>query len=154
MRRERSFRKAAKRRIDDSTHAGRSLAARHDGVLAAYDRLLAHVRGRTTLLRASERPWDCRTTLNAGVLTLALHHADWLRPVETWFPTADKAWPQFTELAHHLFARYAVPAFMTSVWFDLPPGEVLPQNSGWSSAANSRAIRGCGPSPSCWPAGR
>jgi hypothetical protein len=130
VRRERSFRTTVKRQIDDSIHAGRSLAARHDGVLPSYERLLLHVRSRSTLLRASQRPHDYRTGLNAGLLALALHQADWLRPPESWVPTTQIIWPQFTELAHHLFARYPVPAFMTSVWFDLPPGEALPQH-GW-----------------------
>jgi hypothetical protein len=144
VRRERSFRQAAKRRIDDSIHAARSLAARHDGVLAAYERLLSRVRSRTTLLRASERPRDCRTALNAGLLALAVHHVDWLRPVETWAPTDNKAWPQFSALAQHLLARYAIPACMTSVWFDLPPGEVLPQHGWYKHLGLGKSIRTAG----------
>ena len=87
MRREGSFRKTHKQRLDGSIHAGRSLAGRHDGALLAYERMLGHVQSVTTLLRTSARPRDCHTALNAGLHALALHHADWLRPVETWFPT-------------------------------------------------------------------
>jgi hypothetical protein len=54
---------------------------------------------------------------------LALHHADWLRPVEVWKPTGTSAWPQFTSLSQHLFAKYPIPVFMTSAWFGLPTGE-------------------------------
>lgn len=144
MRRDRSLRKFAKHQLDDAIHAGRLLAARHHGTLAAYERLLAHVRSRTTLLRASDRPRDYRTKWNAGLLALALHHADWLRPVETWLPADQRAWPQFTQLAHHLFARYAVPAFMTSVWFELPPGAVLPQHGWYKHLGLGQNIRTAG----------
>ena len=144
MRREGSFRKTHKHRLDGSIHAGRSLAGRHDGALLAYERLLRHVQSVTTLLRTSERPRDCHTALNAGLHALALHHADWLRPVETWFPTTQKVWPQFTALAHHLFARFPVPPFMTSVWFDLPPGEILPQHGWYKHLGLGQNIRTAG----------
>jgi hypothetical protein len=130
MRREVSFRRNAKRLLDGSIHAARSLAGRHHGALPAYERLLRHVQTVTCLLRPTGRAMGGRTPLNTGLLALALHHADWLRPVEAWLPTTNNAWPQFTSLAHHLFARYPVPPFMTSVWFDPSPGEVLPQH-GW-----------------------
>jgi hypothetical protein len=141
MRRQGSFRLTAKRQLDDSIHAGRSLAGRHDGALPAYERLLRQVQTRTNLLHPSDRAADSRNALNAGLLALALHHADWLRPVETWFPTRQNAWPLFTTLAHHLLALYPVPAFMTSVWFDLPPGEVLPQHSWYKLLGRGRNIR-------------
>jgi hypothetical protein len=128
MRREGSFRQTAKQQLDDSIHAGRSLAARHGGVLPAYERVLWHVQTRTTLLHPSDRAGDNRNRFNAGLLALALYHGDWLRPVESWHPVKQNAWPQFSSLAQHLLARYPVPPFMTSAWFDLPPGEKLPQH--------------------------
>jgi PcfJ-like protein len=144
MRREGSFRKTAKQRLDDAIHAGRIIAARHDGALPAYERLLRHVHKVTTLLRTSERPRDCLTAINAGLHALALHHADWLRPVEAWCPRSQRVWPQFTDLAHHLFARFPVPQFMTSVWFDLPPGEVLPQHAWYKHLGLGKNIRTAG----------
>ncbi len=144
MRREGSFRQTAKQLLDGSIHAARSLARRHDRAIPAYERLLRQVQRQTTLLRTSERPRDYRTSLNAGLLALALHHADWLRPAETWFPTTPKTWPQFTSLAHHLFARYPVPPFMTSVWFDLPPGEILPQHGWYKHLGLGHSIRTAG----------
>src|SRR5258708_2912795 len=102
MRREGSVRQNAKQLLDDSIHAGRSLASAHEGALPAYERLLRQVQSRTRLLCPSDRAGDCRTSLNAGLLALTLHHADWLRPMESWFPTTHNAWPQFTSLAHHL----------------------------------------------------
>src|SRR6266545_761977 len=144
MRREGSFRQTAKQLLDGSIHAARSLARRHDRAIPAYERLLRQVQRQTTLLRTSERPRDYRTSLNAGVLALALHHPDWLRPAETWFPTMPKTWPQFTSLAHHLFTRYPVPPFMTSVWFDLPPGEILPQHGWYKHLGLGHSIRTAG----------
>jgi hypothetical protein len=141
MRREESFRLTAKRQLDDSIHAGRSLAGRHDGALPAYERLLQQVQTRTNLLHPSDRAADSRNALNAGLLALALHHVDWLRPIEAWSPTRQNAWPLFTNLAHHLFALYPVPAFMTSVWFDSLPGQVLPQHGWYKLLGQGRNIR-------------
>ena len=141
MRRQGSFRQAAKRELDTCIHVGRYLAGRHDGALLAYDRLLQQVRSRTSLLGPSGRAGDRRNWLNAGLLAMALHHADWLRPVETWLPTAQSAWPLFTSLAHHLLALYPVPAFMTSVWFELSPAEVLPQHCWYKHLGLGHNIR-------------
>jgi hypothetical protein len=93
MRREGSFRHTAKQQLDDSIHAGRSLARRHDGALPAYERLLRQVQARTSLLHPSGRAGDSRNLLNAGLLALALHHADWLRPAEAWLPSRQHAMP-------------------------------------------------------------
>jgi hypothetical protein len=68
MRREGSFRQTAKCQLDDSIHADRSLAARHGGVLPAYERLLWHVQTRTTLLHPSDRAGDNRNAFNSGLL--------------------------------------------------------------------------------------
>jgi hypothetical protein len=144
MRKEGSFRKRAKQHLDDSIHAARSLAGRHAGALPAYERLLGCVQTRTTWLRPSGRARDYRNCFNAALLALALHHADWLRPVETWLPASRKIWPQLTALAHHLLARYPVPAFMTSVWLDLPPGEALPQHGWYKHMGLGRNIRTAG----------
>src|SRR5262249_5547074 len=119
MRKEGSFRAHAKRILDDAIHAGRSLAAGHGDAVLAYERLRARVQSRTTLLQPTGRPGGYQTTVNAGLLALALHHRDWLRPAESWVPAATSPRRQFAELAHHLLARYPVPACMTSVWFDL-----------------------------------
>jgi hypothetical protein len=56
-------------------------------------------------------------TFVGGLLALAHHAADWLRPVGEWRPQTHNARRQFASLARHLFARWPVPAFMDSVWF-------------------------------------
>jgi hypothetical protein len=120
------------------------MARRHEGQLVAFDRLLCTVRTQTKLLYTSDRPRDNRNQLALGLLALARHHADWLRPVETWAPPGQSHWPVFTSLAHHLFALYPVPAFMTSVWFEAPVNELLPQHAWYKHLGQGHNIRTAG----------
>jgi hypothetical protein len=141
MRRQGLFRQTAKQQFDGFIHAGRSLTEHHDGALPAYERLLWHAQTRTYLLHPSDRAADNRSLFNFGLLDLALHHADWLRPVETWCPPKLNAWPQFSSLANHLLARYPIPAFMTSVWFEQPHGQCLPQHEWFKHLGRGQDIR-------------
>jgi hypothetical protein len=143
MRREGSFRQTARRQLDDSIRAGRALAAQR-GALPAYERLLWHVRTRTTLLHPSDRAGDNRTPFNSGLVALALYHRDWLRPVESWHPAHQNARPQFSSLAQHLLARYPVPPFMASAWLDLPAGKKLPQHDWYRHLGRGENIRTAG----------
>src|SRR5262249_54729871 len=59
-------------------------------------------------------------------------------------PARQNARPLFTSLAHHLFALYPVPPFMTSVWFDLPAGEALPQHRWYRHLGLGQNIRTAG----------
>lgn len=141
MRRDGLFRKTAKQQLDDAIHASRSLAKQHTGVPPAYERLLWHVQTRSYLLHPSDRVGDNRIGFNAGLMSLSLYHGDWLRPVEAWHPVEQNPWPQFNSLAQHLLARCPVPAFMTSAWFDLPPGEKLPQHDWYKHLGRGENIR-------------
>lgn len=141
MRRDGLFRETAKQQLDKLIHAGRALSARHREALPAYERLLWHVRSRTNLLHPSDRAGDNRSLVNAGLLDLALHHADWIRSIEMWSPTHQNVWPLFSSLAQHLLARYPVPAFMTSVWFDQPHGKQLPQQEWYKHLGRGENIR-------------
>src|SRR4051812_44423599 len=138
----RAFRQSGKLQLDDAIHAHRRwLARRHGRALPAYERLLGHVQSQTSLLHPTSSARDHRHQLNDGLLVLALYQADWLRPVETWAPTHQNAYPQFASLAQHLFARYPVPACLTSVWFDLPLGERLPQHAWYKHLGLGQSIR-------------
>ncbi|MFP6644471.1 MAG: hypothetical protein VCF24_13090 [Candidatus Latescibacterota bacterium] len=46
---------------------------------------------------------------------LAKHHAEWLRPVEEWYPHGENVELQVGALANHLLARYDAPLFMGSL---------------------------------------
>src|SRR4051812_50123681 len=96
MRREGSFREHARRLLDGSVHAARSLAGRHDGALPAYMRLLWQGQTPTGLLHSTGRAGDLRTPPNAGLLALAPHHAPWVRPAEDRAPEGGDIWPPVT----------------------------------------------------------
>jgi len=57
-------------------------------------------------------------TFVSGLLNLVRHAEEWIRPVEEWRPRSHNAYRQFAELARHLFARWSIPSFMDSVWFE------------------------------------
>ena len=65
----------------------------------------------------------------------------WLCLVEDWIPTGDSPMPQFGSLALHLFARYPVPAFMTSVWLRGQDAEFVRQRSWYKHIGLGRNIR-------------
>jgi hypothetical protein len=142
MHKEQSFRHTSRRRVDESVHAAFTLAVRRAGVRDAYARLLAQIRRRTALLRPAQDPQRLgRCTINAGLFALALHHADWLRPAESWVSPAANPRPQFASLAHHLFALYPVPAFMISAWFQVPPDEPHPEQAWYKHLGLGRSVR-------------
>jgi PcfJ-like protein len=125
----RSIRETNKRFLDEAIHAAFRLAQSHNGVTPALERLLFHVYRHNDLLRARRKCGNVgdkdTCPFIRALLALALHHSDWLRLVETWTPRGATTWPKFTSLARHLFAKYPIPAFMTSVWFGLPFGKKL-----------------------------
>ena len=53
-----------------------------------------------------------------AIARLAAHASNWLRPPEAWRPNSKNPQRQFLSLTQHLLARYEVPAFLNSVWFD------------------------------------
>ena len=100
----------------------------------AFDRLLRCVWERTAVLRLAPTGHGP----NAGTPLFALRRlgnfahrrAFWLRAPEDW--CAPKAAPrvQLRSLAEHLFARYAVPAYLHSAW-DLAFGPEGFRQQGW-----------------------
>jgi len=120
MSRRISLGEVAKRATDTSIHAAREVAAGFTGALAVYDRLHHEIRSRTELLsrRATTHAWE----VNRGLLAMALHHDDWLKPVESWSPPSAAGRVQLASLSEHLFARFPMPQFMTSVWFQAEIG--------------------------------
>jgi hypothetical protein len=142
MRTQGAFRQSGKDELDQAIHAHRRLlACRHVRALPAYERLLSHVRSRSDLLRPTDSAGGFRNQISDGLLALALYHGDWIRPVETWQPTKQNPYPQFASLAQHLLAHYPVPACMTSVWFELPLGDRLPQHLWYKHIGLGKNIR-------------
>jgi PcfJ-like protein len=66
-------------------------------------------------------------TLIWGLLALARHAREWLRPLEDWKPESHNTRRQFSALARHLFAEWPVPPFMDAVWFKGAAEEAIRQ---------------------------
>jgi hypothetical protein len=101
---------------------------------AAFVRLLAQVRSRTSLLKPGRGRgvpgWVEPIFLLNRLKRLAARQQLWLRPCETWVPPSDNLRPAFRSLAHHLLACYPVPGFLDSVW-DLPAGPEGFRQQSW-----------------------
>ena len=69
-------------------------------------------------------------TFVEGVIGLAGHYRDWVRPVEEWRPESRNPRRQFGSLARHLLSRYEVPLFMDVAWFR-GDGEEGRRQQGW-----------------------
>jgi hypothetical protein len=115
-----TFGEMAKCRLDASIHRAREALAACPMHLDAYDRLIRTVQARSILLaRRTRRPMP-PLDLDRGLFQLAMHSADWVRPVEDWSAPDASPWTQFASLAAHLVARYPVPRFMASAWLAKP----------------------------------
>jgi hypothetical protein len=101
---------------------GEAFAAQEEGLREALLRLLLHAGKHPRLMavdvavqRLGPRAGN---SLIEGLFALARHHREWLRPVESWQPDSRSARRQFGSLARHLLARYPVPTFMETAWFE------------------------------------
>lgn len=59
----------------------------------------------------------CGNSYLDSLLALVAHREQWIRPPAHWRPHTHNPRRQFASLVRHLFARWHVPAFMDSVWF-------------------------------------
>jgi hypothetical protein len=78
----------------------------------------------------SQYGWQAGNTFVDGLLALARHARNWIRPVTDWKPQTHNTRRQFAALARHLFADWPVPSFMDSVWF-LGNGRPAVQRQEW-----------------------
>jgi PcfJ-like protein len=129
MEKQNLFAEALKCRLDDKIHSSRIIAGRHRGALPAYDRLVSVVRARSSML-ARRSLLSAGPDVDASLLAMALHHADWLAPVESWTHASDSTHAALASLAEHLFARYPMPRFMASAWLGGEPGSRM-RERGW-----------------------
>jgi hypothetical protein len=87
----------------------------------AFHELLRHVSVGSGLVSGQpvigQYGWQAGNTFVDGLLALARHSRNWMRPVAQWKPHTHNTRRQFASLARHLFAEWPVPAFMDSVWF-------------------------------------
>lgn len=143
MCKESLFREAAKRRLDTSIHSSRAVLASDSDAVAAYDRLILEVKSRSGILARRSRCSE-GVDVNKALLAMALHHADWLAPVETWSPSRASAWRELASLAAHLFARFPMPRFMTAAWFAGKPGHPAPEQHWYKQLGLGQSLRRIG----------
>jgi hypothetical protein len=118
MSRSTSSREAAKRRLDASIHQSRAPLAVNPAHLAAYGALVAAVQSRGTAL--SRHALRDALDPNPGLVALAARARDWIRPPDAWSSPHASPWVERASLAEHLLARYPLPRFLASIWFDRP----------------------------------
>jgi len=140
---QRLFAEAALRRLDVSIHASRLALAPCDGARDAFDHLIHAVRGRTAI--SSRRAVTAAHSVERALAAMALHRADWLRPLVSWCPPVGSAWPVLASLSEHLFARFPIPRFLASAWRD-GDGEIapLPQHRWYVQLGRGDSVRKLG----------
>src|SRR5687767_12328305 len=121
-------------RIDAAIKAALDELGAHAERRIAFLRLLTCVRLRASLLKPTPglgTPGSVAPVfLIRRLKNLAARQSHWIRPCETWQPASGNLRPAFRSLAHHLLARYPVPAFMDSVW-DLADGPAAFRQQSW-----------------------
>jgi hypothetical protein len=100
----------------------------------AFHDLLRHVSAASGLVSGqpviAQLGWQAGNTFVDGLLALARHSRNWMRPSAAWKPQTHNTRRQFASLARHLFAEWPVPAFLDSVWF-LGNGAGAVRQQGW-----------------------
>jgi len=136
----------AKAAVDDAIYQANHAVGSHSLTRHAFDQVLRHVQRTTDLLRPTPGGGRMETAgvqrIIAGLLAMASHSPDWLRPVTEWSCcVCQSSMPQFRSLALHLFAKYSVPAFMTSVWLRDPDAESARHQGWYKHIGSGRNIR-------------
>jgi hypothetical protein len=139
-----SRKNSANAEIDRAVRAALAAAGRDSRTRAAFERLLRHAR-HSHLLRPDTTGGRSGSRgsgeIVAGLLALATHHREWIRPVEAWQEAGINTRPRFSSLAGHLLATYPVPAFMTSVWFGGLSSEARRRQGWYVHIGSGRNIR-------------
>lgn len=76
-----------------------------------------------------------------GLLALAHHSHSWIRKPSDWKPGSHNAGRQFQSFARHLFAKWPVPGFMDSVWFQGTSSAAQQKQSWFVHLARGENIR-------------
>ena len=117
-------------------------------VQQALCRLILHIEKFSDLLRpkrASKRYGrSLDNTHLGGMVQLAQHHKDWIRPVEDWRPKNHKGRLQFNALARHLLAKYDVPPFFDQVFFQGDTPDAHTQQNWFKHVGMGQNIRTAG----------
>ncbi len=102
-----------------------------DDAREALLKLFIHVDHYTDALSTKRIfPQESNKSMAWGLSQLARYHQRWLRPLEDWRPDAANRGRMYRTLARHLLARYEVPLFMDTAWFESDP-ELAQQQQEW-----------------------
>jgi hypothetical protein len=111
-----------------------------------FQRMVLHVQQHTEMLRilpvGGYAGWGPAQAFVDGLRSLSAHHRSWRQDVETWEPANGSTWSQFASLANHLLGKRAVPAFMTSAWFEGRSPEARRHQKWFKHLALGYGIRG------------
>lgn len=88
----------------------------------AYRALLLHLEQWAESLLLARGEWP-EHPFKVALLSLARQRPHWIRPLSEWRPPGRNPARQFSHLARFLLARYQVPAFLESAFFERDPGE-------------------------------
>jgi len=131
------FHRHTRQTLDLAVRDGFTALADDTAACLAFSTLLGHVRGCSPLLRTTRSaPTAVRALAN-----LARHHREFLTDPADWPGAAGDMHAQVHALAHHLLARYPVPALMTSVWFGDDEPANREEQRWWIAHASGQRFR-------------
>ena len=119
----------------------------NEEVTQALLRLMLHVNRYMNVLHLKKLSKGGRhRDLICGLVAVAYHHRRWIRPLEEWSTLLPKGGhprreEQFSSLVRHLFARYEIPEFMDSAWFEGVDERGLKQQEWFMHIANGGSMR-------------
>jgi hypothetical protein len=67
----------------------------------------------------------------ANLVGLARRHAEWIRPIEEWFPKSRGRETGYFEMVRHLLTSYDVPGFLDSIWLRDPRAPENQRHHTW-----------------------
>ena len=135
---------AANAAIDRAVREALAAAGRNGRTRTTFELLLRQARRSSLLDHGSVGGRSGATgcgEIIAGLLALATHHKEWIRPLEEWEPNGISPLPRFSSLARHLLAAYAAPHFMTPLWFEGRSVEARRRQGWYLHIGSGRNIR-------------
>jgi hypothetical protein len=87
------------------------------------------------------RLWSEAYRYIQGIKNLALHHHDFIRPIQNWMPSGVSKRKIFASLVNHLLAEYQMPFFMSSIWLKETDDTALQQQGWYIKMSRGASIR-------------
>jgi len=122
----------AKRRIDKAISQAYRRLSKNKDCYTAFQQLLLAVQSATDLVRPTPEHcrWSDACLYVQGLMNLATHCRDFVRPLHRWSPSEDSRRKVFASLAQHMLMKYQTPTFMMSAWLR-PASALARQQQTW-----------------------